>query len=53
MFLNPRRTRLVLASWLVVSALALSAAWTSPAVAAGKTITAVMHSDLRVIDPIF
>jgi peptide/nickel transport system substrate-binding protein len=36
-----------------VSALALSAAWTSPAVAAGKTITAVMHSDLRVIDPIF
>ncbi|MEN3285843.1 MAG: peptide/nickel transport system substrate-binding protein, partial [Bradyrhizobium sp.] len=42
-----------LASWLVVSALALSAAWTSPAVAAGKTITAVMHSDLRVIDPIF
>ena len=53
MFLNPRRTRLALASWLVVSALALSAAWTSPAVAAGKTITAVMHSDLRVIDPIF
>jgi peptide/nickel transport system substrate-binding protein len=53
MFLNPRRTRLALASWLAVSALALSAAWTSPAVAAGKTITAVMHSDLRVIDPIF
>ena len=53
MFLNPRRTRPALASWLVVSALALSAAWTSPAVAAGKTITAVMHSDLRVIDPIF
>jgi peptide/nickel transport system substrate-binding protein len=34
-----------------LSALALSAAMTSQAVAAGKTITAVMHSDLRVIDP--
>src|SRR3979411_1759659 len=33
--------------------LALSAALTSPAIAAGKTITAVMHSDLRVIDPLF
>jgi peptide/nickel transport system substrate-binding protein len=33
--------------------LALSAALTSPAFAAGKTITAVMHSDLRVIDPLF
>jgi peptide/nickel transport system substrate-binding protein len=33
--------------------LALSAAWTSQASAAGKTITAVMHSDLRIIDPIF
>jgi peptide/nickel transport system substrate-binding protein len=33
--------------------LALSAAWTSQAFAAGKTITAVMHSDLRIIDPIF
>src|SRR5947209_3530776 len=33
--------------------LALSAALTGPAEAAGtKTITAVMHSDLRVIDPI-
>jgi peptide/nickel transport system substrate-binding protein len=34
-----------------LSVLALSAALTSQAVAAGKTITAVMHSDLRVIDP--
>jgi peptide/nickel transport system substrate-binding protein len=34
-----------------LSVLALSAAVTSQAVAAGKTITAVMHSDLRVIDP--
>jgi peptide/nickel transport system substrate-binding protein len=38
---------------LALPALALSAAWTGPAVAAGKTITAVMHSDLRIIDPIF
>jgi peptide/nickel transport system substrate-binding protein len=53
MFPNPRRTRFALASCLVLSALALSAAWPSPAAAAGKTITAVMHSDLRVIDPIF
>src|SRR6266705_3014312 len=32
---------------------ALSAALTSQACAAGKTITAVMHSDLRIIDPGF
>jgi len=40
----------------VASFLALSlalAAVASPATAAGKTITAVMHSDLRIIDPIF
>src|SRR6266404_6505189 len=36
-----------------LSVLALSAAMTSQAMAAGKTITAVMHSDLRVIDPGF
>ena len=36
-----------------LSVLALSAALTSQAFAAGKTITAVMHSDLRVIDPGF
>src|SRR6201984_1104972 len=35
------------------SVAALSAALTSQAFAAGKTITAVMHSDLRVIDPGF
>src|SRR5882724_3810831 len=34
-------------------ALALSVAWTPQAEAAGKTISAVMHSDLRIIDPIF
>src|SRR6202047_1816188 len=33
--------------------LALSAALTSNAIAAGKTITEGMHSDLRVIDPLF
>src|ERR1700738_336558 len=33
--------------------LALSAALTSQAIAPGKTITAVMHSDLRVIAPLF
>src|SRR6266478_5169916 len=38
---------------VALPALALSAAWTSQAAAAGKTITAVMHSDLRIIDPIF
>src|SRR5712672_55667 len=37
----------------VLSIAALSAALTSQAFAAGKTITAVMHSDLRVIDPLF
>jgi peptide/nickel transport system substrate-binding protein len=36
-----------------LSVIAVSATLTSQAVAAGKTITAVMHSDLRVIDPIF
>jgi peptide/nickel transport system substrate-binding protein len=35
-----------------LSAVALSVALTAQAFAAGKTITAVMHSDLRVIDPI-
>ena len=34
-----------------LSVVALSGALTSQALAAGKTITAVMHSDLRVIDP--
>src|SRR6267143_1044943 len=36
-----------------LSVLALSVVLTSQAMAAGKTITAVMHSDLRVIDPGF
>ena len=38
---------------LALAALALSTAVTTPALAAGKTITAVMHSDLRIIDPGF
>jgi peptide/nickel transport system substrate-binding protein len=35
----------------MASAVALAAVLPLPALAAGKTITAVMHSDLRVIDP--
>jgi peptide/nickel transport system substrate-binding protein len=42
-----------MASGIALSALALSAFLPSQAIAAGKTITAVMHSDLRVIDPGF
>src|SRR6202790_4483805 len=40
-------------SGVALSVLALSAGVASQASAAGKTITAVMHSDLRVIDPGF
>ena len=40
-------------STITLSVLALSAALASQAIAAGKTITAVMHSDLRIIDPVF
>src|ERR1700744_78937 len=36
----------------LASVVALAAVWPLPSLAAGKTITAVMHSDLRVIDPI-
>jgi len=43
--------RTALASALSIAA--LSVALTSQVYAAGKTITAVMHSDLRVIDPLF
>ena len=35
----------------IASAVALAALLPQPSLAAGKTITAVMHSDLRVIDP--
>jgi peptide/nickel transport system substrate-binding protein len=45
-------SRLASASKITFPVLALSAALAVPALAAGvKTITAVMHSDLRVIDP--
>ena len=47
-----RRQRSTLASFLLSLSCAL-AAMSGPAMAAGKTITAVMHSDLRIIDPIF
>ena len=36
---------------ITLSVLTLSAALTSQAMAASETITAVMHSDLRVLDP--
>jgi peptide/nickel transport system substrate-binding protein len=55
MFHFSRWKRTTLASALSVVALSAaltSQALTSQALAAGKTITAVMHSDLRVIDPI-
>jgi peptide/nickel transport system substrate-binding protein len=48
-----RWKRPAIASSVALSVLALSAALTSQAIAAGKTITAVMHSDLRIIDPGF
>ena len=51
MFPISRWKRPTLASGVALSVLALSAALAPQAMAAGKTITAVMHSDLRVIDP--
>ena len=45
--------RLALLSNIILSAFAFSASLCSPALAAEKTIIAVMHSDLRVLDPIF
>jgi peptide/nickel transport system substrate-binding protein len=56
MFPNTRWKRPTIASALSVLALSValtSQALTSQAIAAGKTITAVMHSDLRIIDPLF
>src|ERR1700759_3808219 len=52
MFHTSRLKRLMLATSLAVSVLSLSTALTPAAYAAGKTITAVMHSDLRFLDPI-
>ena len=56
MFPNTRWKRPTIASALSVLALSValtSQALTSQAIAAGKTISAVMHSDLRIIDPLF
>src|SRR3981189_2885829 len=53
MFQIARVKRPTSASRVALSVLALSAVLTSQAIAAGKTLTAVMHSDLRVIDPGF
>ena len=54
MFHIPRWKGLTLATSLAVSVLSLSTALSTQALAAAKkTITAVMHSDLRVIDPGF
>src|SRR6187431_1166452 len=53
MFYISRWKRPTLASGVALSVAALSVALTSQAFAAGKIITAVMHSDLRIIDPLF
>src|SRR5467141_289671 len=53
MFHISRWRRPTIASSVALAVLALVAALTSQAIAAGKTITAVMHSDLRIIDPGF
>src|SRR6266702_5885203 len=53
MFHISRWRRTTIASSVALAVLALVAALTSQAIAAGKTITAVMHSDLRIIDPGF
>jgi peptide/nickel transport system substrate-binding protein len=53
MFQISRWKRLTIASNIIPSALALSLSPSPQAFAAGKTITAVMHSDLRIIDPGF
>src|SRR3982074_1778124 len=53
MFHISRWKRPTIASSVALAVAALSVALTSQAFAAGKTITAVMHSDLRVIDPLF
>src|SRR5260370_23900605 len=53
MFHITRWGRPTRASSVALAVLALAAALTSQAIAAGKTITAVMHSDLRIIDPGF
>src|SRR5947208_131665 len=53
MFHISRWKRPTIASSITLAVLALLAAPASQANAAGKTITAVMHSDLRILDPGF
>lgn len=53
MFNFMRRGSRAFASKIALSVVALSVGLASPVLAAGKTLTAVMHSDLRIIDPIF
>lgn len=53
MFHLMRQVRGALASKFALSVVLISMVQAWPVLAAGKTITAVMHSDLRVIDPIF
>src|SRR4051812_44863691 len=53
MFHISRWKRPTMASGVALSMLAVSAVLSPQAMAAGKTITAVMHSDLRVTDPGF
>src|SRR5882762_8074699 len=53
MFHSVSQKCLRIALKVVLSLVALAAIAPSQALAAGKTITAVMHSDLRIIDPIF
>jgi peptide/nickel transport system substrate-binding protein len=48
---RPAMVSPAMVSGIALSVLALSAVLPPQAIAAGKTITAVMHSDLRVIDP--
>jgi peptide/nickel transport system substrate-binding protein len=53
MFHISRWKRPTIVSSVTLSALALWIALATSSLAAGKTITAVMHSDLRIIDPGF
>ncbi len=53
MFHIARWTRSAIASSVTLSALGLSAALAVSSPPEAKTITAVMHSDLRIIDPGF
>ena len=53
MFRTLRWRRPTIASFIALPVLALSAASAASPPAGSKTITAVMHSDLRIIDPGF